>query len=276
MDTIKKNIEIVKPVLEGGVEFYVSKDGFQRGISQSGCARLCGVKEPMIRQIISGLLDRSRKPNKSLEHLVGADLYLALGSSRQAKVLDSKVAASLIAYYAFERNNETARYSLSKFASIGIDQWIDRVTGAVNSNDGLALLNSINATMGKLLVKVENLERIEEETQGYRKAVVTLPLLEKWMSELSEGEKEKVLAPAEETYTIKEAIEAFHPGTIYSSTVLKKLALKVGQTIAALSDKPALKKQTPNGKGYNMSVNAYTKDQLPLVRLCLQSILSEF
>jgi hypothetical protein len=39
---------------------------------------------------------RTKKIPQSLEHLLGTDCYLNLGSNQQAKVLDSKVVASLI------------------------------------------------------------------------------------------------------------------------------------------------------------------------------------
>jgi len=268
-------IEVVKPVIQDGIEFYTSADGKLNGISQIGCARLCGVSETSIRQWIVSLSARVKSTPKSLEHLVGIDCRLALGSNQQAKILDSNVVASLITYYAIEKKSEVALYSLSKFASIGIDTWIQKVTGYSEPNQTLDLLNTINATMGKLLVKVERLEEIETETIGYRKATVTLPLLQKWMLELSDAEKQKLLESSKDLFTIKEAMANLHPGCTFSQTIVRKLALKVGQTITALSDKPNTKKLTPNGKGFNMKVNAYTKAQLPLIKLCLQTIMGE-
>lgn len=269
-------IEVVKPVVQDGIEFYTSADGRLNGISQSGCARLCGVTEKSIRVWLTNLSDRNKPVPSCLEHLVGMDVHLGLGSNQQAKVLDSKVVASLVTYYAVEKKSKIALHSLSKFASIGIDIWIQKVTGYSDSNQTLGLLNSINTTMGKLLVKVEKLEEIETETIGYRKATVTLPILEKWMNELSEVEKQRLLEPSEELFTIKEAMSHLHPGCVFSQTIVKKLALKVGQTITALSDRPNAKKSTLNGRGFNMSVNAYTKAQLPLIKLCLQTIMGEF
>jgi hypothetical protein len=111
-------------------------------------------------------------------------------------------------------------------------------------------------------------------TAGYRKATVTMPLLEAWMNELTEEAKAKVLAPAEELFTIKEAVAIEFQGSTFSNTVYKKLALKVGQTITALTDAPHKRKLTKNGKGYDQEVNAYTRAQLPLIKLCMMSILA--
>ncbi|MGL5077326.1 MAG: hypothetical protein ACRDBG_16070 [Waterburya sp.] len=286
--------EIVRPVIKDGVEFYCSTDGRQTGISQSGCARLCGVDERQIRRILTELQavgrsaekpdsDENNKVSETVKNAVtyvaqqfeGVRLYLDITSAQQAKILDSKVVALLVTYFAFEKNMEVARYSLGKFASIGVNKWIQDVTGFQSDNSQL-LLESINQTMGKLLIKVERLEAIEEETLGYRKATVTMPVLEKWMLEVNELEKAKILEPSEELYTIKECVELIYPNCTISSTILKKLALKVSQTINALSDKPVSKKDTPNGKGFKMRVNGYTAAQIPLIRLCLQSIMSEF
>jgi hypothetical protein len=273
LEDMENAVEIVKPAIQDGIEFYTSADGKLNGVSQIGCARLCGVSETTMRRIINDLGVRQITPSNRLEHLVGKDCCLALTSPQQAKVLDSKVVASLISYYAIEKRSEVALHSMDKFMSIGIDTWIQKITGYSEPNETLGLLNSINSTMGKLLVKVERLEEIETETIGYRKATVTLPVLQKWMEELSENEKQKLLEPAEELLTIKEAMASLHPGCVFSQTLHKKLALKVGQTITALSDKPNVKKLTPNGKGFNMAVNGYTKAQLPLIKLCLQSIM---
>lgn len=269
------NIERVEPIVENGVEFYVSADGKQRGISQVGCAKLIGISEQGLRQFIKGLSDRSKTHSKSLEHLVGANLYLAVSSNQQARILDSKVVASIISYYAIERKNEVALYSLQKFASIGIDTWIDNVTGVTSIENSHALLESMNATLGKLLTKVTNLERIEEETASYRKAVVKLPLFEKWMSELDEEGKLKLLAPSEETYTIKEAVDLIFPGSTFPAKIYKQVALKVGQTISGLEGGLPLKKNTPNGKGYNQSVRAYTPAQLPLIKLSVMVAMGQ-
>jgi hypothetical protein len=267
------NLEIVKPVVQEGIEFYTSADGLLNGISQAGCARLCGVNEASIRGILGGLSDRGKTPTKGLQHLVEANMYLELTSNQQAKVLDSKVVASLVTYYAIEKRLEIATHSLAKFATIGINTWIRGVTGFTDPNNSVALLNSINATMGKMMVKLEKLERIEEETIGYRKATATMPVLEKWMQELSDTEAAKLIAPAEVTYTIKEAVAKLFPTVQFDQTMHRQLALKVGQTINGLTDKPVLKKDTPNSKGYPMTVNAYTPAQLPLIKLCLQTII---
>jgi hypothetical protein len=274
-------LEIVKPVIQDDVEFYISEDGNKRGISQTGCARLCGVNEVKIRRVIASLSERSSLNEAMslqglsiLDPLRGASLYLDLTSNQQAKVLDHKVVAILVNYFAFEKHNTVAKYSVQKFSSMGIYNWIASVTGYDKSGGSgdIDLLASINLKMGKMMTKLEKLEQIESETVGYRKATVKMPILEKWMKELDAESKRQLLASCETHYTIKEALTELFPGTTMSKTVHRMIALKVGQIINGLTGEAVPKKNTPNGRGFSMKVNSYTSAQLPLIKLCAQSI----
>jgi hypothetical protein len=261
-----------------GILFYVNQDGSECGISRTGLAKLTGISARSLGRLITvmggGTADTKQEMPVSLIPCREMAVTLRRSSINNADVIPSKMCVAILKYYAFEQKNDVALYSCSKFMDIGIDSWIKDVVGFSNSDKSMALLESINATMGKLMVKVTRLEEIEEETAGYRKATVTMPLLEKWMNELTEEAKAKVLAPAEELFTIKEAVAIEFVGTVFSNTVYKKLALKVGQTIAALTDAPHKRKLTKNGKGYDQEVNAYTRAQLPLIKLCMMSILA--
>lgn len=270
------NIEAVSPVVEDGIEFYVTSDGKQRGVSQRGSAKLAGVDESTIRRLITSFSVRHDLVPKELEHLIGVDLYCGMNAVNNAKVIDSKIVASIVSYFAFQKQNQIAIYSAQKFLSIGIDNWIDKVVGVSYNQPGdiTNILKELNDNMGKLMVKMEVLERIEQETLGYRKATVSLPVLEKWMAELNEIDKKKLLEPSEELFTIREALAIAFKGTTFSQTQVKQVSLKVGQTINALTDSPNKKKNTPNGNGYGMVVNAYTRQQIPLIKLCMQTIIA--
>jgi hypothetical protein len=261
-----------------GITFYVSQDGSECGVSKTGLAKLAGVSHQemgrLVKRITSSLPDSENKIPERLIPCQKMAVTRSQSSTHFVDMIPSIHCATILKYFAFDLKNELALYSCEKFMDIGIDSWIKDVVGFSNSDKSIALLENINATMGKLMVKVTRLEEIEEETAGYRKATVTLPLLEKWMNELSEEAKAKVLAPSEELFTIKEAVSIEYPGSTFSNTVYKKLALKVGQTIAALTDAPHKRKLTKNGKGYDQEVNAYTRAQLPLIKLCLMSILA--
>lgn len=273
------SLEIVKPIIQDEIEFYISEDGSKRGISQTGCARLCGVSEAAIRRVISSLGERQAFSEKMsfnglsiLDPLRGTNLYLDLTSNQQAKVLDHKVVAILVNYFAFEKGSAIAKYSVQKFSGMGIYNWIASVTGYNAELEGCSPLESINLRMGKMMAKLEKLETIEQETIGYRKATVKMPILEKWMKELDAESKRQLLSPCDLNYTIKEALLELFPDTIMSATLHRKIALKVGQIIGGLTGEAVPKKDTPNGRGFAMKVNSYTPAQLPLIKLCAQSI----
>ena len=78
MSEQSNKLELVTPAIENGVEFYSSKITGDRGVSQSGLARLCGVPESTMRRVLEGFIVRSFSPSESLNHLIGADLYLAI------------------------------------------------------------------------------------------------------------------------------------------------------------------------------------------------------
>jgi hypothetical protein len=262
-----------------GINFYVSADGQESGMSQTGLSKLCGVSQRDLGRLLKlvnkgGLESTTKIPERLIPHSKTAvtPRHTSFGVSN---FVPSKFCSDIIKYYAFDLKSEIALYSCEKFMDIGIDAWIKKVVGFSEDSKSLALLESINSTMGKLMVKVEHLEEIEARTEGYRRATVTLPLLERWMNALSDEAAAKILEPAEELYTVKEALDKMFPGLILDKTSMKKLALKVGQTITALSDRPNLKKKTKNSRGYDMSVNAYSEVQLPLIRLCYLSIISE-
>ena len=262
-----------------GINFYVSTDGKESGMSQRGLSKLCGINQRSISRLLKLVgqgeqEDVSKIPERLIPHSKTA-VTLEHTSHAVANFIPSRFCSDIIKYYAFDLKNEVALYSCEKFMDVGLDVWIKQVVGFSEDSKSLALLESINSTMGKLMVKVERLEEIEVRTEGYRRATITLPLLERWMNALSDEAAAKILEPAEELYTVKEALDKMFPGLILDKTSMKKLALKVGQTITALSDRPNLKKKTLNGKGYFMEVNAYSEVQLPLIRLCYLSIISE-
>jgi hypothetical protein len=129
-------------VVQDGVEFFTITETGESGISESGVARLCDVSQ----QAISKLLDRlvtTKQPPKSLEALAGKDLRLQLDlGNRVGKAhtrlvwLSSEVAAAIIEYYAFEspRKTDIARYSYRKFAKLGVNAWIQGITGWKNDD----------------------------------------------------------------------------------------------------------------------------------------------
>jgi hypothetical protein len=129
-------------VVQDGVEFFTITETGESGISESGVARLCNVSQ----QAISKLLDRlvtTKRPPESLKAFAGKDLRLQLKlDKRVGKAytrlawLSSEAAAAIIEYYAWEspRKTEEALYSYRKFATKGIEAWIQGITGWKNDD----------------------------------------------------------------------------------------------------------------------------------------------
>ena len=118
-------------------EFYTVESTGESGTNQTGLAILCGVSQ----QAISGLENTltSRAPSKWLEAFVGkdftltstqADPDLTVNGKRPGRltIYQSSFCARVIQHYAFS-GNEVAQYSLDQFTQMGIDSWIQGITG---------------------------------------------------------------------------------------------------------------------------------------------------
>jgi hypothetical protein len=121
----------IKPfVTDNGVQLYDTDDF--RGMSHSGLGRFCGVAESKIRQLLDSI-DRLSVQSELLKPLSGKVLAVALPLSTggTVSVIPAEICAAICTYYATESKaaNDTARYSLAKFAAMGIDSWIRNVTG---------------------------------------------------------------------------------------------------------------------------------------------------
>jgi hypothetical protein len=116
-------------VEQDGVEFYTLKTGVS-GMSISGLARLCGID----RRAISRLLKRihgTKLRSEWLQSFLGKDLHLGLNSVSGAKIIHGEVCVAIIGYYAFEARYKTkaAEYAFKKFAYMGLEAWIQSITG---------------------------------------------------------------------------------------------------------------------------------------------------
>lgn len=132
---------LIKPEDSGSTssttEFYTVEATGESGMSQSGLALLCGVSQPAISGLEQTLI--SRAPSKWLEPLVGTDLTLISSKSDAGLTVNGKsvgnlriykasVCARIIQHYAFQ-GNEVAQYSLDQFTELGVNTWIQSITG---------------------------------------------------------------------------------------------------------------------------------------------------
>lgn len=116
-------------VEQTGVEFYTVASTGESGISISGLAVLCGVTKQAISKLVSNL--SIGKPTKRLERFVGQCLDLATDIAirgGQIRALKAEVCVEIIKHYAYS-GNETAQFTLDKFAIAGFNCWVQSITG---------------------------------------------------------------------------------------------------------------------------------------------------
>lgn len=120
-----------------GVEFFTVESTGESGMSQSGLALLCGVSGSTVLRYEKSLLRDGHSEEAKLL-LEQASTLLRQGSysvngkvTPNLKIYKSTFCAVVIQHYAM-KGNKTAIFSLTKFASIGINTWIQSITGWQN------------------------------------------------------------------------------------------------------------------------------------------------
>ena len=112
-----------------GIEFFTVQATGESGISHSGLAILCGVSKQAIDKLVKNL-PTSRLP-KHLKAFVDKDLHLTTKHHKKGgvvKILRADFCAAVIKHYALE-GREIAEHSMDKFMTLGINTWIQSITG---------------------------------------------------------------------------------------------------------------------------------------------------
>jgi hypothetical protein len=270
-------IERVEPTIVEGVEFYVSSDGTQCGVSQVGLARLCGISETTIRRLMFDALSSTpmmASALKVIETCNGEDIYLGISSNQQAKVINSVYVAAIIEHYAFENKNPVALFSFRKFARIGIDTWIKEVIGFSNLHDQSKLQASINQVIEMLGDTNQRLKVLEEKTAGYQRVSVEMPGLKEWMESVSIDEQ-LALAPEEDEdlYTLAEYLRN-EKHLSFDKAVMSKFSNQVSYVYKTMSLTVPGRKRSQTAQGYNgPPTNAYRKKDFPLLDIAFKQVM---
>jgi hypothetical protein len=117
-----------------GVEFFTINATGESGMSESGLARLCGVARQTVSELLQNWIAGKTRP-ECLKLFTDKDfrsqVRLQAQGLNHATVVRSEVCAAVIEYYAFESKRKTkeALFAFRKFAAMGIQTWIQGITG---------------------------------------------------------------------------------------------------------------------------------------------------
>ena len=271
------NIQMVQKEVDG-IEFYVSIDGKQSGMSESGLARLCGVNRYAVQSLIKRINDPATKElPKTLESFAGKALELQEAANKdQAKVVSSDLCAAIVEYYAFESKatNEVARFSFRKFASKGISSWIKEITG-YNDNQ-IPESREILSILKEVLSEVGELKQISKEYKNLRgRTVKVFPALDKTLEEFAvEGESLPEENP--QNYTITEWVNLTKRGITLDNSTKHKLALLTSETYKSVTGSEPKKehRQDKITKKRNNSVSVYSYTEFPILQLAWNKLFN--
>jgi hypothetical protein len=281
-------LERVKPIVSQGIQFYVSTDGKNAGLSQVGLAALVGINESRIRAILKAILfrrnllpDRTEKsfnlPTLAVADFVNencsAEVYLPLTSNQQARVVNASIAAQVLSYYsnAVQEPSQTARISCQKFVEQGILNWIKEITGFSDPSETSLLQASIEKLSLVTSNLTERLNQIESTTAGYRMTVVSMPGLQKWMDSVPTQEP-MTLEAAEEVLTLSEYLRDVKK-VQFDRSKMTSFAMKVATMFQTMAGEPA-KKQVIGDKCKSLTppMNAYARKHFPLLDLAFEQV----
>ena len=192
-----------------GIEFFTVQATGESGISYSGLAVLCGVNQSSITRLITkleGLTSCVRPEEKDLESsnhngfnpmrnkgverlkaFIGKDLHLEGAYKKkggEVKILKAEFCAATIKHYALE-GREIAELSMDKFMTLGINSWIQSITGwqiepepipvnattSPNSNIDLQTPTSANIDCHNLLSQIDLLKNHLKVALKHRHAI---------------------------------------------------------------------------------------------------------
>lgn len=286
--TVVKN-DLIKPVIHDGIEFYLSHDNTEAGVSIAGLARLCGIDFKTIRTLLGNLMSATVSFNsvpKQLHELKGLDLFVPMNAFRSAKIIDAKYAATIVNYYAYRSTtgNSVARHSADQFALIGMKKWIQSFLGEQKSLPPVDLVTP--EAFRELVGEVVQMKAQIRDSIGYQLAAKEMPGLKRWMESVAEDEYANVThrqlkllsaqSNNDDYFTITEWLDWYTNGNSdkISRNVKTSLALMVSASYRSVTlEHPDLVKPTTE-KGANKSkINGYSRKYFGLIRSCWEAII---
>lgn len=265
------------------IEFFISQDRSQIGVSVAGLAKLCGVSETTVRGVLAALSDRNAIDNNTqihpiLQSIVGVDPYLRLDRTGGTQIVRSEVCTKIIEYHAQRAKNPLpeAKQALDRFAAIGFENWV------VQTIDPYANLQDERDTISTLIRDIQDLKQQMADTRGYQKVYTAIPGLRHWMESIADGRFNRVLDDGKQLsllpedakdMTIREWLQYHLNGKSIPKGKKHTLANMVASAYSAMFEAEPPMVVRKNVKGYKLpAVKAYPIEALGLIENCWRLI----
>ena len=273
---------IVTPTIVDDIEFYLTNDGKEAGVSIAGLARLVGIPRRTVSYLVNKLDDPGNfTPPKSLEPLLHNVFTPATEAINGAKIINSNVVVSIIEYYAYEASaaNETAKDSFRKFARLGFIVWVKHITGYVEKP--IEPTNSeLLAAFQQLVSEVKETKEITREYKQLRNATVTIiPGVDKMLEDYMEMDLQNTLPTVDGKIALFQWVKLNH-GCILDNTTMHKLAHLVSGAYKSATGKEPVKSRvvksidkTTGRKKYQNNTCVYSEEEFPILEMAWNKLM---
>lgn len=266
-----------------GIEFYVSVCGKNTGMSQSGLSRCSGMPRSTLQNILLAA-DAGTSNIETLKPFAG-NVFISSESANaqnKAKVVRSTVCAAIITHCAFNSKNiknEFAKETLAKFAVIGIDTWIKKITGYEEDSPSLDS-EKLDLILSIIVPQSEEIKQIKCEIEEMKPIVEEYKVVKNGIRTSFRGletviesvKNENPILISGDSYTLSEWLEV--KGVTLNHSGLRKLGRTVAETFKSCTVKPTTKKnyKKPNGK-WSCNCTAYSEEHFPILEMAFNQFI---
>jgi hypothetical protein len=276
------SIEKVKPVVDDGIEFYISSDETASGMSISGLSAFITVD----RRVIGRLVEKINSTEDGLVELPeclkpfqGNALSPGLEGINRAKIIPSTTCEAIIFYYAYESDNisdevkQAAKFAHRKFAQLGLHQHIKNISGCIEKRNEDLLL----AEFRYIRTELESVKSLSRELIVIRNTTTAfMPGCKDLLDEIVESTGDDNLYLPTEDGALSIEGWLHNKGITLTSTKFRQLAHITAATFKSMTKQDPSKAhfKLVNGKTkYNVSV--YEPQHFAIIQMCFNKILHD-
>jgi hypothetical protein len=276
--TQNKEIIKVNPTVVDSIEYYVSDDTKESGMSISGLARLIGVAESTIRKLdVEILRDRFSDESYSLEVLQNGIFALGVESSNGAKVIKSEACSLIIRYFAFENTRvskeiqQQAKFVYHKISTKGIHKWICETVGIIEDKNEARLIAQFQEMLLPLIEEIKESKQVAKEFKAIRQHTDSyMPGVSQLMDNITET---PLLKETNDGYISLEGW-LFQKGISLNDSKFRSLARQVADTYKSLCKcDPEKRHFKEDGKRTKYNVSVYKPEHYAILQICLEKVL---